>query len=63
MFLFSTPASMAKQSLNYSFYQKVIEKMKEPKTIEIYSEPELIIPTTDTIIQENQSVPKPEEEE
>ncbi len=55
--------SMAKQSLNYSFYQKVIEKMKEPKTIEIYSEPELIIPTTDTIIQENQSVPKPEEEE
>ena len=53
--------SMAKQSLNYSFYQKVIEKMIEPKSIEIYSESELIIPITDSSSQENQSFLEEEE--
>jgi iron(III) transport system substrate-binding protein len=46
--------SMAKQSLNYSFYQKVIVKMKNEKSLEIYSEPIIPIAIPDSIsIQEN----------
>ncbi len=41
--------SMAKQSLNYSFYQKVIVKMKDTKSIEVYSEPIIELPVTDSI--------------
>lgn len=53
--------SMAKQSLNYPFYQKVIVKMKDTKSIEVYSEPIIELPITDSIsIQENISVPEEE---